>query len=258
MIKREYIYGFFQFLITFIIGWFMECVSSNKILVFEGIFSDAFNKEILKHSLIIFIVLGAANLLLFILSHRSKEHHESRKFFDNICNSVFDEFIKRNNQLDNSLFRVSLFKVKKGLIFKKENYYCPQWTTYLRNIGRAQTRQKRDLCKIKFLPDEGTVGSCYSISKLVFAKIIKFEELTKENYYNDHLDKTALPVFKAKRLQHKSSGFLGCPVKFYNSDVLFGVLVVDCDDPDMLETTPEFRIMEEVLSRYSVFFNEKN
>lgn len=256
MIKKVYIFGFFQVVVTFIIGWYMDCVSSNRLLLTEDILTESFRNKLLSHPIIILVTLGLINLILFVLSHKNKESSEQTKIYNNICNSVFDEFIKKNDALDNSLFRVSLFKVKKGLIFKRKKFFLPIFTNYLINVGRAQTKQELDLCKIKFLPKEGSVGSCFSIAKLVFTNTDKFNEQDKNKYYEEQLSKTALPIFKAKQLNCKSSSFLSCPIKFFNSNKLFGVLVVDCENPNVLDNVPEFRIIENVLLKYSVFFNE--
>ena len=59
---------------------------------------------------------------------------------------------------------------------------------------------------------------------------------------------------KAKKLNDKSISYLACPIKYFGSEDLYGVLIIDSLDNNGLDSI-EFRKIEDVVSNYSVFFN---
>jgi hypothetical protein len=223
----------------------------------KDILAEDFRMRILSNPIKILIILGILNLFFFYLSHKSKESKELSALYNNICQIVFDQFIKPQSTLENSKFRVSLFKAKKGLILRRKKYFLPEYRTYLKNVGRFQTRQEKKLSKIKFLPKEGVVGNSYSIGEVVFEDTIKYSNDKEDEYIKQHNEKLLLPNFKTKRLNDRSCSFIGCPIKFFKSDDLFGVIVVDCIEPKKLDND-DFRTIESVVENYSVFFNSNN
>lgn len=254
MIKKTLIYGGLQLLIVFLITIYMESISNGSLLLTENILADDLRDKIINNPIKILGILGALNLLFYYLSHRTKENKELRNLYNNICQLVFDQFIKPQTTLQNSKFRVSLFKAKKGLLFRREKFFVPEYRTYLQNVGRYQTRQEKKLSKIKFLPKEGVVGLSYSNGVVLFEETVKYSKEKEEDYLVENLEKYALPHFKTKKLNDKSCAFIGCPIKFFKSDDLFGVIIVDCIEPEKLDNE-QFRTIEKVVENYSVFFN---
>ena len=252
MIKRVYTLGALQIFIVFLIGLYVESIASNKLLLLESILRPEVTKKVLDNSILVLVILGIVNFILFLISHKDKESQISSIFYNNICQIVFDGYIKPNTTLANADFRVSFFKAKKGLLFRKQDYCVPKIYTYLINVGRYQTRQEKKLSKIKFLPREGVVGNCYYVGEFIFMKTCIGSD---PNYSNEQLSKTNLPKDKIKKLNDKSSDFVACPIKFFNSDDIFGVIIVDCLNSNKLKEE-EFRTIEEVISNYSVFFND--
>ncbi|MFI0429623.1 hypothetical protein [Mariniflexile sp. HMF6888] len=257
MINKEKIYGLFQLLIIFLITIFVESVANGELLFTKGILDEQLRKDIVSRPVVVLCFLGFINLLLYYLSHRNIETKEKTRLHDNICQLIFDGYIKPNTTLENSKFRVSTFKAKKMLILKRDKYYLPQYRTVLVNVGRYQTRQEKKRCKVKFLPDEGVVGTCYSIGEFLFDEVTKYEKNTKENYYKEQESKLNLPIFKSKRLNDKSCSYICCPIKYFKHDDLYGVVVVDSTEPNLLRFD-DFRAIEEILSHYSVFFNNNS
>lgn len=254
MIKKTYILGAFQVLIIFIISVFVESVSNGELLFTKGILDDNLRKKIIENSLVVLFLLGLVNLILYIYSHKTRESKEQQSLYDNICQLIFDRYIKPSTTLDNSKFRVSLFKAKKGLIFRRANYFLPEYRIFLYNVGRFQTRQERKKSKIKFLPGEGAVGNSYFIGEFLFEKTVKFNEQNKAKYLAEQKSKFKLSEYKTNQLNDKSCSFVCCPIKYFKKDEIFGIIVVDCLEPNQLKEE-DFRTIEDVIENYSVFFN---
>lgn len=252
--KKTLLFGGLQIFIVFLITLYVESVSNGELLLTENILADDLRKLIISHPIKILVTLGALNLLFYYLSHRARQTRELRNLYNNICQLVFDQFIKPHSTLENSKFRVSLFKAKKGLILRRVKFLMPEIRTYLKNVGRYQTRQEKKLSKIRFLPDEGVVGNSYSLGEIVIQDTIKYTKEKENEYYTQHKENFGLPIFKSKRLHDKSCSFIACPIKFFKSDEIFGVIVVDCIEPKELNTD-EFRTIEKVVENYTVFFN---
>lgn len=257
MIKKTYIFGGLQLFIAFLIGIYIESVASGNLLFTKGVLDEVLRQKIIDNPIKIILIFGIINLLLYILSHRDREKKENKILYDNICQVIFDKFIREESTLENSNIRVSLFCAQKKLIFRKDNYYFPEFRIVLLNEGRYQTRQEKKYCKIKFLPGEGAVGTSYMVGQLIFVDTIKFTKETENQYYKEQFEKAKLPLFKIKKLNEKSSSIVSCPIKYFKSDELFGVIVVDSIYKDRL-LQDHFRLIEEVLHNYSAFFYQKN
>lgn len=255
MIKKTYILGVLQIFIIFIIGVFVESVSSGELLFTKDILDNDFRAKIISHPVLVLSLLGLGNLILYIYSHKTRENKEQESLYDNICQIIFDQYIKPSTTLDNSKFRVSLFSAKKGFIFRRANCFFPEFRIYLQNVGRYQTRQERKKSNLKFLPGEGAVGNSYLIGEFLFEKTIKYNETNKEKYFIEQQSKFNLSEYKVKSLNDKSCSFVCCPIKFFKSDEIFGVVVVDCVESNQLREN-DFRTIESIISNYSVFFNQ--
>ena len=126
MIKKTYILGGFQLFILFIITIYVESVANEKLLFTEGILDKKFRDKIIGNPIKILATLGFLNFLVYTLSHRNQETKELSNLYNNICQLVFDKFIKPNTTLENSKFRVSLFKANKGIIFTRSKFFLPE------------------------------------------------------------------------------------------------------------------------------------
>lgn len=257
MIKKTYIFGGLQLFLAFLIGVYIESVSNENLLFTKGILDDHLRSKIIDNPIKIISFFGLLNLGLFILSHQDREKKEKKTLYDNICQIIFDKFIREEVTLENSNIRVSLFCAKKKIIFRKSNCFFPEYRTVLVNEGRYQTRQEKKYCKIKFLPGEGAVGLSYMLGQLFFLDTIRFTKETEKLYFEQQLEKAKLPIFKLKKLKEKSSSIVSCPIKYFKSDELFGVVVVDSIYKDKL-LQDHFRLIEEVLHNYSALFIQKN
>ncbi|MEA9413723.1 hypothetical protein [Flavobacterium sp. PL02] len=256
MIKKTFIYGAIQLLISFIIALYLQSISDKSLIFTEGILDNELRNSLIKHYFIVLSFLGLLNLLFYYLSHRNNEKKKDEKLYNNICQIIFEEFISSEPNFQNHEFRVSLFMKKEGLIFLRQKWWFRQ-TTFLSNVGRYQTRQEKKLSKIKFLPNEGCIGICYTLGTYFFDNTCEFNSTNPSLYYQEQLTKFNIPNFKAKKVTSKSRSFVSCPIKYFNSQDLFGVIVVDSTmDIDFNNTN--FRIIEDVLKHNSVIFNNPN
>lgn len=253
MIRKTYLYGGLQIFIVFLISVYVESVASKELLFTDGILDDSLRQAIINTPVKVLSCLGILNLIFYGLSHKTKENKELQNLCNNICQLIFDRFIRPNTTLENSKFRVSLFKAHRGVLVRRKNYFIPEYRIYLTNLGRYQTRQEKKYCKIKFLPGEGAVGKCYTIGEITFDDTIKYSKKSVVEYYKQQEDILQLPQFKAKKLHDKSAAFICCPIKYFRSDDLFGVIVVDCLEPKGFNKE-DFRSIEEIVLNYTVFF----
>ena len=254
---KKIIYGASQAFVLFLIAVYIESISSEKLLLTDGILADDLKTAILESPKTVLLILGGINVLLYILSHGLKESKELRSMYNNICQLLFDQFISPKSTIVNSKYRVSFYKAKKGLMFRREKYFKPEYRVYLKNVGRYQTRQEMKLSRVKFLPDEGVVGSCYKVGEIIQERIAKNTTTKDEKYRNTQIEKFNLPKHKAKKLSDKSISYLACPIKYFGSEELYGVIIIDSLDNNGLNAI-NFRDIEDVISNYSVFFNSNN
>lgn len=251
---KKIIIGACQAFILFIIGAYIESIASKDLLLTKGLLDDGLRMYILDRPKTVLTILGAINIFLYILSHGLKESKEMRNMYNNICQLLFDQFITPDTTISNSKYRVSFFKAKKGVVFRREKYFIPEYRTFLKNVGRYQTRQEMRLSRVKFLPDEGVVGSCYKVGEIIQERIAKNTASDNIKYCNIQKERLNLPIYKAKKLNDKSISYLACPIKYFGSEDLYGVIIIDSLDNNGLDSI-EFRKIEDVVSNYSVFFN---
>lgn len=256
MLKKTFIYGAIQLFISFVIALYLQSISDKNLIFTEGILDAGLRNSLIKHYFIVLGFLGLLNLLFYYLSHRNNDTKKDEKLYNNICQIIFEEFISSEPNFQNHEFRVSLFMKKEGLLFLRKKFWF-SYTTFLLNVGRYQTRQEKKLSKIKFLPNEGCAGICYNLGIYFFNNTCEFNNTNPNLYYQEQLTKFNIPKFKAKKVTSKSRSFVSCPIKFFNSHDLFGVIVVDSTmDIDFNNTN--FRTIEEVLKHNSVLFNNPN
>jgi len=258
MIKRIHVHAFIHAGLTFITGLYITSISDNKLIFVDKILSDEAKKYIFSHSIWALIILGVLTLINYFVSHWSTMNKNEGQLYDNMCQSVFDNFIKCEQTYQNSDFRVSLFKVSHGLFLKDGIWYKPSFGTLLKNVGRYQTTQEKKLSTIKFRPNEGCVGISYLNNLVLFETIVNpFNPFNPDIYYEENLQKYNMPKRKSQRLKAKSLSFVCCPIRYFNSDELFGVVVVDCISPYHFAGS-NFRLIEDTINNFSVYFNKKN
>lgn len=249
--------GAAQTFIVFLFGVYMNSLTSQNLLLTEGILAENLRKSILGHPNIVLLILGFTNLLLFLFSHGLRSSNEMKNLYDNICQLVFDGFITHYNNISNSKYRVSFFKAKKGLFMRQENYFLPEIRTYLKNVGRYQTRQEKKHSKLVFFPNEGIVGQCYSVGEILKGKLPRNSTNDSSIYIQKQFEKFNLPKNKVKKLNDISLSYLASPIKYFGKEKIYGVIVIDSQETNGVDNI-HFRDIEDMVSNYSVFFNSKD
>lgn len=257
MFNRAIVYGALQLLVAFFITIYVESVSNGKLLFVDSIFSENFSDGLLDNPIWVLLTLGGVNLLIYVLSHRDKTNKEMANLYKNICKLVFDGFIKKNANLENSRFRVVFFRAFLGLHWDRNRSLWPKYETFLKDVGRHQTRHINRRCKVKFLPEEGAVGISYHLGQLFVGESVQYSKQTEELYYKEQISKFNLPLHKVKKLHDQPCSFVCCPIKFFNSDDIYGVIVVDCLDR-MNSSSSYFDTIEDSIHYYSAFFNKND
>ena len=242
---KIFLIGLGQLFVAFLVGLYIESLSSEKLLVLDNIFSEKICKWVLDHELIVLGGLGLGHVGLYVWSHSHKITQQETRIYNNICEAVFNRFIKENPDLENSEFRVSIFKAKK----------YPILGTRLKNVGRHQTRQEKKLSSIKFKPNVGIVGQCYYIGEIMSESLIQFNEKNSDRYFTLQKEKLGLPEGESKKLKEKPCSYLACPIKYHGKDDLHGAVVIDSLKKTDFETS-KFRDMERVVNFSSIFLSE--
>jgi hypothetical protein len=244
IISRIGLYGVLFIISSSLIGYLIESVSSSSILFMDEILTHDFQKKVLSNSRWVLIVLLIINIYSYIKAQNHAFIQNEQLLYNNICNKIFNDYIKSNPSLSNNDFKVSLLKAHEP------------WfgTTYLKVVGRFQTKQKNRKSKLEFRPGEGCVGIAFENGYILHKEIEKynFKKITK--YYSESEKVLNLPKRKAEKLNEKACAFLCLPVKYYNTDKVWGVLSVDCLESGKLKTIDP-RAIEETLLHYSTFFN---
>ncbi len=230
---------------------YIESVASGNLLFTNGVFASEFQTAILAWPRSVISGLIFINAIANILIYQASKNKKTKIPLDNICELVFNQFIKSNTKHNNSNYRVSLFKVGATITI---NTTWPFFfkTTVLRNVGRYQTKQDNKLSKMTFKLNIGSVGQCYALGEIVCSKIEKHDPNNEEKYYTDQKNKFSV----SKKLKTKSCCYISIPVKYFNSDELFGVVVVDSTKPNSIPEG-DFRKIEGVMENASVFFNKE-
>ncbi|MGE8377359.1 MAG: hypothetical protein ACN6PN_03385 [Sphingobacterium sp.] len=253
MLKKAIIIGILQAYLVYLLTKFVEGLGDGKYPVLELIFNQKAINLLKDNQKAVLFILIIINILVYLYANIEKFVSGKRELYDNICEAIFNSTIKNNTDLRDSDFRVSLFKVKTGVIFDKKFFqgYLPTLKTFLVNVGRHQTRQRKALSKIKFLSNEGVVGKCFYIGELCFEETCKN---SSSKYNKEQQKKTNLPLYKVEKLQEKSTKFIAVPVRHHNSQDMFGVIVVDSLDNEF--DVKEFRAIEDFVTYCGIFFKK--
>lgn len=232
--------------ITLLLTYLLASAPEKKLLFFEGVFTDGFHTAIFDHSLLIVIIL----LLAFIAFEIIISFRNSNKMLKNQCHNACHyiyRYIEKNIGQDfanNS--RVTIFKA----IFPNTE------KVYLKAISRYQTKEPYRLTKLKFRPGEGVVGACFETNSLILEnKLPEYEkdtqlykEISSKNYnLNDGM---------INKIKIKSCFLLGIPIKSFDTERTWGVLVIDSAKKPKQLNKGFVRVIEDIIKHYTVFFME--
>lgn len=257
MIKKVHLFAFAQAILSTIFGLYIASIENRSFVIGNEVFTKPVQDSALQHYVIAILGFGILYLIIYYLSHKESITKSDRQLYNNICQKVFDSYIKNESSYHNPDFRVSLFKVRQGLVLKEGKWYKPSFDTVLCNVGRHQSTQEMKFSKVKFLPNQGCVGVCYMTSLISFENIANpYNENAPIAYISENETRYKLPPNKTKKLRVKAQSFVSCPVYYWNSHELIGVIVVDCVK-DINFSTSNFRLIGDTVDKFSVNFNKE-
>lgn len=232
-------------IIAVIIGYLESCMSCDKLLFFDEILKPEAFDNVKKYSLWILLVLGLAYIIVFIIIQIRGNKKEETKTYSDLCRYLFNKFNSQCDQLDQSAYRVTIFKAKKV------NSESP----VLVSVGRYTKRFPIVNTKLKFTINEGCVGKCFATQQIVSKQISEFDEENPEQWFSDCEKELSISRKKAKKTHMKACTFCCLPLISLDKRQTWGVVVIDS-----VQKTNEFevnsRLFEDVLENYAFLFNE--
>ena len=232
-------------IITILIGYLESCMSCDKLIFFHEIFKpEAFN-IVKKYSLWILLVLGLVYIIIFIIIQIRGNRKVETKTYSDLCRYLFNKFNSQCNQLDQSAYRVTIFKAIK----------VNTETPVLVPVGRYTKRFPFVNTKLKFTINEGCAGKCFATQQIVSKQISEFDENNPEKWFLDCEKELSLSRKKAKKIHMRACTFCCLPLISLDKRQTWGVVVIDS-----IQKTNEFetnsRLFEDVLENYTFLFNE--
>jgi hypothetical protein len=231
--------------ITALIGYLFQSAGLKKLLFFENVFSDDFHSAVFDHSLLILTVLAFCYIIIRLVIYR-RDNSKSIIFqCNNMCRYIYKQVEKAT---DNSFIhhvRVTIFRAVKS----------DTDSTYIKAISRYQTRSPNKKTRLKFRPGEGCAGMCFESQTLIYKVIPEYMPYKPQKYYENSYKTFNLDQIQVKKLNIKSCMFLGIPIKCFETEKTWGVLMIDStkhhNDFDRIA-----RELESIVSHYSAFFIE--
>lgn len=233
-------------LISIFIGYFVDCVSNEKMIFIEDFLSEKSSSWILNHSRYIIGVALASNIIIYLFSQRRFSSKKEKQLYEAICAKVFSEVITSNDNFDPSDWKVTIMQACKR---KSEN-------PYLKCVGRHQTKTPVRQTKVRFKVGEGCAGIAYKVNQLVRLSINCYNPDKPGKYLADCEKILNLPRKKALQLNEKCAGYLCIPLLFVDYHQPWGILSIDCTKKDLIESI-DARSLETLMSHFSTFFREK-
>lgn len=231
-------------IITAIISYLYQAVSSDKLPFLETILSAEVLKFIKHYSFGIILLLIILYVICYIIVFLREHDYNKKVVCENICKSVF-ELIEKNEGHDYMQHvRVSIFKVN-NLVSSNQ---C------LKYYSRYQTRTPIKKSSIKYTPGKGCVGLCFETQTNISISIPEYEKSSKK-YTEETKKRFHLSEEEIDKLNIKSSTFIGIPICCYNSGHTWGVLIVD-STKNTTNLEPLTREIEKIVNTCKVFFLE--
>jgi len=219
---------------------------AGKLLLFEKVFDKDFHASIFDHLWLIVIFLLMTYIIVELIVYYGNIDKTLKSQCYNMCRYIY-KYIERHIGMDfvhNS--RITIFK---AMCLNTEK-------VYLKAICRYQTKEPYKKAKLTFRPGVGVAGSCFETQTLVLATLPEYDEKNPEEYYKESYDKYKMDRFMVEKLNSKSCLFLGIPIKFFNTEKTWGVLVLDSIKKDDQLNFGFARNVEAIIEHYKVFFTE--
>jgi len=232
--------------ITGLLSYLLASAPGKKLLFFEGVFTESVHTFIFDHSLLImFILLVAYIIIEIVISLRSKNRTLVIQCY-NICRYIYKYIEKFIGPDFCHELRVTIFKAMRPNTEK----------VFIKAISRFQTKEPFKKAKVTFLPGEGVAGSCFQAQTLVYGNLPEYNERSAELYYRESYKTYRMEQNKVDKLNVKSCVILGIPIKCFDTEKTWGVLVLDSTKRDVRFDEEFARKIERIIEHYTAFFTE--
>ena len=234
--------------ITWVLSYLLASAPGGKLLLIPNIYIEDKNVHaaIFNHAWIVVIVLVIAYTTVEIVVFFKNKNKTLETQCHNICRYIYKYIEKTIGKSFAHDLRVTIFKAKKPNTER----------VYLEAVNRYQVKEPFKKAKVKFKPGEGAVGCCFKTQNLISAYLPEFSEKTAEQYYKESEKYFKLSRDKVRKLNIKSCFFLGIPMKCFDTDRTWGVLLLDSTIKDERFNYDFARKLEEIVEHYTAIFTE--
>jgi len=234
--------------ITGLLSYLLASAPVKKLLLFEDVFKDNVHEVVFSHqTLILFILLSIFVIVEFIIHSRDRNKTLETQCH-NICRYIY-KYIEKNIGHDFAHdVRVTIFKVMRPNTD----------SVFVKAVSRYQTKEPSKKTKLTFRPGEGVAGCCLKTQSLIYEQLPLYNEKNHELYYNVSWKDYKLEPKKVDKLNIKSCLFLGIPIKCFDTEKTWGVLVIDSTKKDEKFNEEFARELEEIIEHYTAFFIEED
>jgi hypothetical protein len=234
--------------ITTLISYLFASAPGKKLLFFEDVFAEPVHTFVFDHPLVILFVLLAIYIIAEIIIFYRNNNKTLETQCHNMCRYIY-KYIEKNISTDfTHSSRITIFKTKKP---NTEG-------VYLKAVSRYQVKEPFRKTRVEFRPGEGVVGCCFETQTLIYANLPEYNERNSESYYNESWRSYKLDASKIDKLNVKSCLLLGIPIKCFDTEKTWGVLVLDSTKKDERFSEEFARKVEEIIEHYTAFFTEED
>lgn len=232
--------------ITALISYLFISAPEKKLLFLDHFFAKEVHVFIFEHPwFILFILIIAYIVVEFIATYRNRNKTIENQC-QNMCRYIY-RHIDRNIGSDfTHSIRITIFKAMKP---NTED-------VYLKAVSRYQVKEPLKKTRVTFRPGEGVAGCCFQTQNLIYGHLSEYTERTAETYYRESKNIYNLGRDKIDQLNIKSCLFLGIPIKCFDTEKTWGVLLLDSTKRDEKFSKDFARKIEEIIEHYTAFFTE--
>jgi len=233
--------------ITGLISYLFISLPEKKLLLLESVFTEPVHKFVFKHPQIILVSLVLLYVVIEVIIGQRNNNKVINHQCYNICRYIYKHIEKTISPAFAHSLRITVFKAIKPNTAE----------VYLEAVSRYQVKEPLKKTKIRFKPGEGVAGSCFQTQSLVFGSLPECNETNLNEYYKKSWEEYKMERSVVDKLNIKSCLFLGIPIKYFDTERSWGVLLLDSTEKDMQSNMQKARDIEEIIEHYTVFFTGK-
>ena len=232
--------------ITGLLSYLLASAPERKLLLFENVFTEDVQKAVFDHSRHILFVLLALYIIIELIILFRNRNKKLETQCHNICRYIYKYIEKHIGKDFAHNIRVTIFKAM----------HPNTEDVYLKAVSRYQTKEPFKKARVTFLPGEGVAGCCFQTQTLIYGHLTEHSDRTNEVYCRESWNTYRLSSEKINKLNVKSCLFLGIPIKCFDTEKTWGVLVLDSTKKDEQFSIGFARKIEEIIEHYTAFFTE--